>query len=130
MTTKTVKKAVVKKEEIRQYECLYIIANDVKEEKRKELVEKFSKMTGNDAKIDNWGLRKFVTPINYKKDGYYVLMNFSSTSDVPRKIGDLMNITDGIVRFMFICKDEQLSRKSKAKKAKAKKSKDQGGKDE
>ena len=103
----------------RQYECLLIIANDVKEEKRNELVEKFSKMAGSSTRVDKWGLKKFATPINYKKDGYYFLMNFAATPDVPKKMGDLMNITDGIVRYMFVCKDEQLH-KAKNMKAKAK----------
>jgi len=112
----------------KQYECLYIIANDVKEEKRKALIEKFEKMAGKDVKVDQWGLKKFATPIDYKKDGYYILMNFSSTADVPKKIGDLMNITSEIVRFMFICKDDIKIRKVKNKKAKPQSN--QGGKDE
>jgi len=91
----------------RHYECLYIIANNINEEKRGELMTKFSKMTGDShAKLEKWGLKKFATPIDYKKDGYYVLMNFTALPDVPKQIGDLMNITDGIVRYMFVCKDD------------------------
>ena len=89
----------------RPYECLYIIENTVNDEKRKELIDKFSKMAGSGCKVEKWGMKKFATPINYKKDGFYVLMNFESTPDVPKKIGDLMNITDGIVRYMFVNKE-------------------------
>jgi len=89
----------------RQYECLYIIENTVNEEKRKELIDKFSKMAGSDCKIEKWGMKKFATPINYKKDGFYVLMNFTSLPEVPKKIADLMNITEGIVRYMFVNKE-------------------------
>ena len=108
----------------KQYECLLIVENTVNtEEARKALVEKFTKMTGADVKIDVWGLKKFATPINYKKDGYYYLLNFETTPDVPRKMADLMNITDGIVRYMFIDKDEMKqpvkSKKKPAKKAEA-----------
>jgi len=90
----------------RQYECLYIIENTVSEDKRKELIEKFSKMAGSECKVEKWGMKKFVTPINYKKDGFYVLMNFTCGVDVPKKIGDLMNITEGIVRYIFVNKDD------------------------
>ena len=89
------------------YECMFIIANDVTEEKRNVLVDKFSKMAGSNTKVEKLGLKKFATEINYKKEGYYYLMYFSATSDTPKKIGDLMNITDGIVRYIFVNKDEQ-----------------------
>jgi len=102
----------------RQYECLFIVANDVTEENRGKIVEKFSKMAGETAKVEKWGLKKFATPINHKKDGYYYLMNFQCAPELPKKMGDLMNITDGLVRYMFVCKDEQLQKKAKGKKAK------------
>jgi len=104
----------------KQYECMLIIANNVGEEPRAKLVEKFVKMTGdNSAKVDKWGLKKFATPIDHKKDGYYYLVHFKSTPDVPKKIGAAMNITKGVVRYMFVCKDGQKVHKSKVK-AKAK----------
>jgi len=104
----------------RQYECLYIIANNISEEKRNVLIAKFAKMAAEDAKVEKWGMKKFATPIDYKKDGFYVLMNFVATPDVPKKIGELMNITDGIVRYMFQCKEEntKLTRKLAKKKPK------------
>jgi len=106
--------------EKRQYECLMIVENTVKEdETRKKLVDKFAKMAGADVKVDVWGLKKFATEINHKKDGYYYLLNFTATPDVPRAMNDLMNITDGIVRAMFVCKDDQKQAvKSKKKPAK------------
>ena len=103
------------------YECMFIVANNLSEEKRNALVEKFSKMAGSGVKIDKLGLKKFATEIDHKKDGYYYLMSFTSDHDVPRKIGDLMNITDGMVRFMFVNKDEQQKTKKVKTKEKAKK---------
>jgi len=104
---------------MKQYECLYIIANNVSEEKRNGLIEKFSKMTEDKTiKVEKWGLKKFATPIDYKKDGFYVLMNFSANTQIPKKIGDLMNITEGIVRYMFVCKDDVKPRKVLKKKIK------------
>ena len=108
----------------RQYECLFIIANNVTEEKRNELINKFAKMASGETKVEKshpWGMRKFATPIDYKKDGFYVLMNFASTPDVPKKIGDLMNITDGIVRFMFVCKEENTRQAKRMAKKKPRK---------
>jgi small subunit ribosomal protein S6 len=103
----------------KQYECLFIVSSAAKDETRKGLIEKFAKMTGDAAiKIDLWGLKRFATPIDHKVEGFYVLFNFVAEAEIPAKMGDLMNITDGIVRFMFICKDEIKPRKVKAKKTK------------
>ena len=115
--SKKVEKKVERENKPRSYECLLIIENTQKEEQRAKLVEKFSKMTGDEAcKVDKWGLKKFATEINHKKDGFYYLMNFKSTPDVPRKMGMLMNITDGIVRYMFVVKDEVKKKKPVKKK--------------
>ena len=108
----------------RQYECLFIVVNSITDEARMALVEKFTKMTGDaNLRLEKWGLKKFATPIDHKKDGYYFNMNFTSTPDVPKKIGDLMNITAEIVRFMFVCKEDQQARKDKGQK-KSKKTKE------
>jgi len=101
----------------RNYECLLIIANDKSEEARGALVKKFSDMAGKTS-VEKWGLRKFATPINYKKDGYYFLLNFVASTDTVAKMTALMNITDGIERYMFTVKDEKMIEADKARKAK------------
>ena len=91
----------------RNYECLYIISSAVTEEKRGDLIAKFSKMAGADAKVEKWGMRKFAAPIDYRKEGFYVLMNFMADTSLVGKMSALMNITEGVVRYMFVCKDEK-----------------------
>ena len=86
------------------YEVLYIIDRDVEESAREALVARFEKVVtdagGSVEKTEPWGLKKFAYPINYKDDGYYVLMNFSANADLPRELERQMRITDGIVRFL------------------------------
>ena len=90
------------------YEVLYIIDRDTEEAARDALVARFEKVVtdaqGSVEKTDKWGLKKFAYPINYKEDGYYVLMNFSSNADLPRELERQMRITDEIVRFLVIKK--------------------------
>ena len=102
----------------RHYELLFIIANNVEEAKRNDLIAKFSKMAGKDVSIEKWGMRKFTNPINYRKEGFYVLFNFDAEADVPAKIQALMNITDGIERSMVIVKDDKQIAADAARKAK------------
>jgi small subunit ribosomal protein S6 len=99
---------------------MFIIENTVAEDKRNALVEKFSKMAGVGVKVDKLGLKKFAQEINHKKDGYYYLMNFNAEHTVPKKIGELMNITDGIIRYIFVNKDEFNHKQSKKRKVEAK----------
>ena len=92
-----------------KYELLYIISSDVAEEKREELISKFSSYVeskgGQVEGIDKWGMRKLAYPINFKNEGFYVLMNITLNPEEVDAMAKLMNITEGIVRQMFVRKD-------------------------
>ena len=92
-----------------KYELLYIIASDVPEEKREELIKKFSSYIeskgGSVEGIDKWGMRKYAYPINFKNEGFYVLMNINMKSEDVNPMAKLMNITEGIERQLFVRKD-------------------------
>ncbi len=91
-----------------KYELLYIISADATEEQREALIEKFKSFVesrgGNVEALDKWGMRKFAYPISFKNEGFYVLMNFSSKPELVNEMNALMNITDHIVRQMFVAK--------------------------
>jgi len=102
---------------MRKYECLYIIASNVEEATRLELISKFQKMAGTGTTVEKWGLKKFATPIDYRNEGFYVLMNFSADNELVAKMSKLMNITEGVVRYMFVVKDEKQIAQDVARKA-------------
>ena len=91
-----------------KYELLYIISSDVAEEQREELIKKFASYVENKKGtvegIDKWGIKKFAYPINFKNEGFYVLMNVSMNPEDVDAMAKLMNITEGIVRQMFVRK--------------------------
>ncbi len=93
-----------------KYELLYIISSDVTEEQREELIKKFSSYVENKGGsvdgIDKWGIRKFAYPINFKTEGYYVLMNITMAPAEVDAMAKLMNITEGIVRQLFVRKEK------------------------
>ncbi|MBP3345269.1 MAG: 30S ribosomal protein S6 [Clostridia bacterium] len=92
-----------------KYELLYIIASDVAEEKREELIKKFSSYVeskgGVVEALDKWGMRKLAYPINFKNEGFYVLMNIQMNPEEVDAMAKLMNITEGIIRQLFVRKD-------------------------
>ena len=93
---------------MKAYEILYIIEAGVSDEKREELINKVTNLVkdnkGETEEPEKWGMRKFAYPINYKNEGYYVLMNFKADENVPKVLESQLRITDGIVRFMIVAK--------------------------
>ena len=91
------------------YELLYIIDNGAEEEVKESIITKISAIVtdagGKVDTLDKWGARKLAYPINYKNEGYYVLMNFSSGSDIPAEVQRVLKITDSVLRSMILIKN-------------------------
>jgi len=88
-----------------KYQLLYIIDIDTTEEQRQELIDKFAELVaslgGEVLAIEKWGVKKFAYPIDFKKEGFYVLMKFAAAPDAPTEIDRQMKINDKIVRQMI-----------------------------
>lgn len=90
------------------YELLYIIDNGFSDEAKENLINKINAVVtdngGTVDGIDKWGTRKLAYAINYKTEGYYVLVNFSAPATLPDELERVLRITDGIMRFMVVKK--------------------------
>ena len=93
-----------------KYELIYIIDTTVEEAARKELIEKFNGIIaangGEVVKVEEWGKRRLAYAIDYKTEGYYVLMSFTSAPEFPKELDRILGITEGVMRSMIVCKDE------------------------
>lgn len=91
-----------------KYELMFIVASDLSEEKREELIAKQKAYVeahkGTVEGIDKVGMKKLAYLINFKNEGFYVVMNISMNANEVDAMSKLMNITDGIVRHMFVKK--------------------------
>lgn len=92
------------------YELLYIIDNDLSEEAKEAVIAKISAVvTDNGGTIDGldkWGTRKLAYAINYKTEGYYVLVNFSAAPEFIKELDRVYGITDGVMRTITVRKEE------------------------
>ena len=82
------------------YEVVYIIDPALTEEETAALVAKFqtlAEQNGTAVEVDEWGKRKLAYAINYKTEGYYVLMSFTSDPAFPKELSRVLGITDGII---------------------------------
>lgn len=91
-----------------KYEILYIIENDVTDESKQTVIDKLESIVisngGTVANIEKWGTRKYAYPIDYKTEGYYVLMNFEANAEVPALLDRQIRIMDETNRCMIIKK--------------------------
>ena len=91
-----------------KYEMLYISQNDVDDEVKNKIVEKYSKLVeslnGTVESVDKWGTKKYAYKINFKSEGYYVLMNFTAADTVPQELSRQLGNDENVVREMIIRK--------------------------
>jgi len=89
-----------------QYEVMYIIDPAVEDTARAELINRFSELVtknnGEVDRVDEWGKRRLAYAINYKKEGYYVLMYVKGPSELPKELERNFQISDDILRSMVI----------------------------
>lgn len=94
---------------INKYETIFVLDASLDEEKTTALTEKFQNLiaaNGTVESVDVWGKRRLAYPINYKTEGYYVLVNFSSGPDFPKELERIYGITDGVIRTLVVRKED------------------------
>ena len=95
---------------INKYETIFVLDTALEEEAINALSEKFQKLiadNGTVESVDVWGKRKLAYPINFKTEGYYVLVNFSSVPEFLKELDRVYGITDGVLRTITIRKEEE-----------------------
>ena len=93
---------------INKYETIFVLDAALEEEKITALSEKFQKLiadNGTVESVDVWGKRKLAYPIDFKTEGYYVLVNFTSNPEFPKELERIYGITDGVMRTITIRKE-------------------------
>lgn len=85
-----------------KYEMLYILDNSLADEVKDGIIKKIEDLVTNNGgvveKTDRWGVKKLQYPINYKSEGFYVLMTFEAEKTLVVEIKRIIGITDGIIR--------------------------------
>ena len=93
-----------------KYESIFVLDAALEEEAIESLIEKFKSLIaahGEVESVDVWGKRKLAYPIDYKTEGYYVLVNFAADADFPAELDRIYGITDGVLRTIIVRKDEE-----------------------
>jgi small subunit ribosomal protein S6 len=87
-----------------KYEMLYLLNNDLTEEAKAQLVEKYegivTKMGGNVLSTDKWGTKKLSYPIKFKNEAYYVLSTFEAEGTVVNELNRVARIDADVYRLI------------------------------
>lgn len=90
---------------IRKWETLFILHPDRLEEKA-QILERLSQIIQNKEggllKVEEWGMRKLAYPIQKKKQGYYILVEFYGKADLPMELENFFRIDERILRFILV----------------------------
>lgn len=87
------------------YEGIFIIKPDIKEEDVKNVFKTIGEMVtksgGSIKKEEPWGKRPLAYPVNKLKEAYYYKLDFESPSDAVAKVEAGCKLNSDIVRTMI-----------------------------
>ena len=93
----------------RNYEMVYIIRPNLEEDQVQAVVDKFSALINNNdgevTTVDSWGKKRLAYEIDDFREGYYFLVTFQGAPATAEELDRVLKITDEILRFMIIRKD-------------------------
>ena len=93
---------------MKNYELMYIIPSQSSDEEKEALIAQVNSMIEKDngkiESVERIGNKKLAYEIDKKREGYYVLVNFTADASVPNKLGALLAITNNILRYVVVAK--------------------------
>lgn len=109
---------------MRIYEELFIVRPDATDEEIDPLIEQLTTVItsagGKIEKTDKWGVRKLAYPVKKRREGYYILLQFSVGPATVKEIERRLRVSDMVIKFINVRIDEKLKKIEKRKKAREK----------
>lgn len=93
---------------MKTYEMLYILDAAVSDEGKEAFIKKFEDIVSSNGKVvstDKWGVKKLAYPINYKHDGFYVLMTFEADGSVVKELDRVAGLASEVLRIVITVKN-------------------------
>lgn len=87
-----------------KYEMLYLLNNDLVDEAKTALIEKYENivknMNGAILSTDKVGAKKLAYPIKFKNEAYYVLSTFEAEGSVVNELNRIARIDSDVYRMI------------------------------
>ena len=93
-----------------KYELMFILDPILEDDKKAAAIETVKEIIAADGEVSDvniWGIKKLAYPIRKKNEGYYVVMQFTASPDLPKELDRRLKISDSFMRHLVINKDEK-----------------------
>ncbi len=91
------------------YEAVLIFKTELADADRNALLDRFKghiEENGEVVSVDDWGKRKLAYEIQDLKEGYYYIVDFKSEPDHIKEFERRLRLSDFVLRYMVIRKED------------------------
>ena len=91
---------------MKNYELVYVVRPNAEDEVKEAVLNKIQEVisaNGEVEKVDTWGNRKLAYQISKFSEGFYVLVNFKASADLPKELDRNLKINENVIRHMIVC---------------------------
>ena len=91
---------------MKNYELVYVVRPNAEDEVKEAVLNKIQEVisaNGEVEKVDTWGNRKLADQIAKFSEGFYVLVNFKASADLPKELDRNLKINENVIRHMIVC---------------------------
>jgi small subunit ribosomal protein S6 len=91
---------------LRRYETIFITRADLQSDEMGNLIDRYTgiiaDMDGKIIKVENWGKRRLAYPIEKRREGVYVRIDFAAQYKVVTEAERNFKIDDNVLRFQTV----------------------------
>ena len=91
---------------MRRYETIFIVRADLQPDEAAGVIDRYTgiigDMDGTIIKVENWGKRRLAYPIEKKREGVYVRVDFAARYEVVSEVERNFKIDENILRFQTV----------------------------
>ena len=91
---------------MKNYELVYVVRPNAEDEVKEAVLNKIQEVisaNGEVEKVDTWGNKKLAYPIAKFTEGFYLLVNFKASADLPKELDRNLKINENVIRHMIVC---------------------------
>ena len=91
---------------MKTYELVYVVRPNAEDEVKEAVLNKVQEVisaNGEVEKVDTWGNKKLAYQIAKFSEGFYVLVNFKASADLPKELDRNLKINENVIRHMIVC---------------------------
>jgi small subunit ribosomal protein S6 len=99
------------KNPVRMYEATYIIDSTITDEEQTALIERFQRLVGEQGGtvdgVDKWERRRLAYEVKGKREGIYVVMNFTGPATAEAELERVLRLADNVLRHIVVRIEEK-----------------------